>query len=241
MSHVRDAYGWHSPIGDKAVLLAVAIPAAGLFQRYRTNGMNLMLQTDNDKTVRLADAMLLEVEDLPGAEPNRTELCAVVNVESDLTATQVDGVQALPTKLGFVVDSENAFAVLHVLCGSTLLVTALDLAEPETQALMLAGPWQGFALAIVGAAVQKVVRVPVAHLRAEIAEHGKAATRAGYESRVAFMAFMLRRIGDSEGRDSLGLHGLDFDRVLLSFVNVAASPSTTGELTGGAEGSRSLH
>lgn len=203
--------------------------------------MNLTLVTDDGKTVRLADAMLLEVKNVPGGAPGRAEFCAVVNVHDDLADTQTEGVRALPTKLGFVVGDDHAFAVLHVLCGSTLLVTALDLADPATQALMVKAPSQGFAVAIIGAVIQKVVRVPVAHLQAEIAERGMAAKRAASQSKADVIAFLLRRLGDSEGLESLGLQGTAFDQVLLSFASASADRVDGGGWSAGASASKLMH
>ena len=40
-----------------------------MFQQSRTHRMRFMLKTDSGKTVRLTDAMLLDIENAPGAEP----------------------------------------------------------------------------------------------------------------------------------------------------------------------------
>lgn len=232
--------------GGKAAMRAEPCQAKSLYDLLGCSSeaghnVNFTIETDNGKTVRLASALLMKVTDMPGGEPQRAELCAVVNVENDLPASQTGGVRALPTKLGFVADNDHAFAVLHVLYGSTLLVTALDLAEPETQALMAKAPRQGFAVAIVGEAVQKLVRVPVTHLQPEIAKRGLAARRASFESKADFLAFILRRIGEAEGRRTLGLQGLTFDRVVLSFASAPAD-GVVGDLWSAVAGtSKSLH
>ena len=189
--------------------------------------MKLTLRTHDGKAVQLATAMLLEVTNAPGGEPDRAEFCAGVDVEEGLSTNQTDRIQSLPTKIGIVTCDGSAFGVVHVLYGGTLLVTALDLAEAATQALMCKAPRHGFALAIVGEGVRTVMRVPAVHLQAEIAQHGMVARRASKQVKAEFMLFVLRRMGDAEGLDSLGLLGTSFDRVLLSFVS-----STTGDGNG---------
>lgn len=203
--------------------------------------MKLTLRTNDGKKVELATAMLLEVTNAPGGEPDRAEYCAVVDVEEGLTAVQTEKGRPLPTKIGIVVCEGGAFGVVHVLYGSTLVVTALDLAEAAAQALMCKAPKQGFALAVVGEGVQTVIRVPAAHLQAEIAHHGMVARRASKQFKAEFMVFVLRRLGDAAGLDSLGLLGTSFDRVLLSFASASDGDADDDKPSAGACASTLMH
>jgi hypothetical protein len=105
----------------------------------------------------------------------------------------------------------------------------------------LQAPQAGFGFAIVGKTGQKLLRVPVAHLKHEVATHSAMATRSDFEAKADFLASVLRRLNAPDGLQTIGLHDLAFDTVLVSFAGASGLPlASTGEM-GGATNLKSLH